>query len=52
MAGPAGGRELPDTPTWAVALVCAVMILVSVAMEHALHNLGHVRPELIAVHVS
>ncbi|KAF7055717.1 hypothetical protein CFC21_063211 [Triticum aestivum] len=41
MAGPAGGRELPDTPTWAVALVCAVMILVSVAMEHALHNLGH-----------
>ncbi|KAF6999319.1 hypothetical protein CFC21_015367 [Triticum aestivum] len=41
MAGPAGGRELPDTPTWAVALVCTVMILVSVAMEHALHNLGH-----------
>ncbi|XP_044979869.1 MLO protein homolog 1 [Hordeum vulgare subsp. vulgare] len=41
MAGPAGGRELSDTPTWAVAVVCAVMILVSVAMEHALHKLGH-----------
>ncbi|VAI24443.1 unnamed protein product [Triticum turgidum subsp. durum] len=41
MAGRAGGRELPDTPTWAVALVCTVMILVSVAVEHALHKLGH-----------
>ena len=40
---PAGGRELPDTPTWAVALVCTVLVLVSVAMEHALHKLTHVR---------
>ncbi|XP_062209736.1 MLO protein homolog 1-like [Phragmites australis] len=41
MAGGGGGRDLPDTPTWAVALVCAVIVLVSVAMEHGLHKLGH-----------
>jgi mlo protein len=43
MAGGAGGRDLPSTPTWAVAVVCAVIVLVSVAMEHGLHKLGHVR---------
>ncbi|KAL5210981.1 hypothetical protein ABZP36_006604 [Zizania latifolia] len=41
MAGPAGGRGLPETPTWAVAVVCAVIVLVSVAMEHGLHKIGH-----------
>ncbi|CAM0870171.1 unnamed protein product [Alopecurus aequalis] len=40
MAAP-GGRELPDTPTWAVALVALVLVLISVAMEHALHKLTH-----------
>jgi len=40
MAAP-GGRELPDTPTWAVAVVCMVLVLISVAMEHALHKLTH-----------
>uniref|UniRef100_A0A0D9WQ35 MLO-like protein n=1 Tax=Leersia perrieri TaxID=77586 RepID=A0A0D9WQ35_9ORYZ len=39
MAG--GGRELPETPTWAVAVVCAVIVLLSVAMEHGLHILAH-----------
>jgi len=43
MAGGGGGRDLPSTPTWAVAVVCAVIVLVSVAMEHGLHKLGHVR---------
>ena len=43
MAGAAGGRDLPSTPTWAVALVCTVIVLISVAMEHGLHKLGHVR---------
>jgi mlo protein len=43
MAAPAGGRELPETPTWAVALVVLVLVLISVAMEHALHKLTHVR---------
>ncbi|XP_040381059.1 MLO protein homolog 1-like [Oryza brachyantha] len=39
--GSSGGRELPETPTWAVAVVCAVIVLVSVAMEHGLHKLTH-----------
>jgi hypothetical protein len=43
MAGGAGGRDLPSTPTWAVALVCAVIVILSLAMEHGLHKLGHVR---------
>jgi mlo protein len=42
MAAP-GGRELPETPTWAVALVVLVLVLISVALEHALHKLTHVR---------
>lgn len=50
MAGGGGGRDLPSTPTWAVALVCAVIVLVSVAMEHGLHKLGHVRRSLVAMH--
>ncbi|KAK1604636.1 hypothetical protein QYE76_028309 [Lolium multiflorum] len=40
MATP-GGRELPNTPTWAVALVVLVLVLISVAIEHALHKLTH-----------
>jgi hypothetical protein len=40
---PAGGRELPDTPTWAVAVVVLVHVLISVTLEHALHKLTHVR---------
>ncbi|TVU48521.1 hypothetical protein EJB05_08159, partial [Eragrostis curvula] len=39
--GGGGGRDLPETPTWAVALVCAVIVILSVAMEHGLHKLGH-----------
>lgn len=42
MAGGGGGRDLPSTPTWAVALVCTIIVLLSVAMEHGLHKLGHV----------
>ncbi|XP_062216905.1 MLO protein homolog 1-like [Phragmites australis] len=41
MAGGGSERDLPYTPTWAVALVCTVIVLVSVAMEHGLHKLGH-----------
>nr|CAD1835275.1 unnamed protein product [Ananas comosus var. bracteatus] len=40
MAGSHGERSLKETPTWAVALVCAVMVLVSAAMEHGIHILG------------
>ncbi|KAF8780142.1 hypothetical protein HU200_001803 [Digitaria exilis] len=41
MAEGGGGRDLPSTPTWAVALVCTVIVILSVAMEHGLHKLGH-----------
>ncbi|XP_051139467.1 MLO-like protein 8 [Andrographis paniculata] len=44
MAGEAGKggstRTLEYTPTWAVAGVCAVIILVSIALEKVLHKVG------------
>ncbi|KAJ3672299.1 hypothetical protein LUZ60_007020 [Juncus effusus] len=50
MAGGGGGgggeggvskiRELDQTPTWAVASVCAVIILISILMEKGLHHIG------------
>lgn len=44
MAGDTSGttRELDQTPTWAVAGVCAVIILISIALEKILHKLGTV----------
>ncbi|KAK6939105.1 Mlo-related protein [Dillenia turbinata] len=33
-------RELDQTPTWAVATVCAVIILISIILEKALHKVG------------
>ncbi|KAG0488482.1 hypothetical protein HPP92_007044 [Vanilla planifolia] len=38
--GEEGARELDRTPTWAVAAVCAVIILISVFLEKLLHRLG------------
>ncbi|KAJ9557563.1 hypothetical protein OSB04_012177 [Centaurea solstitialis] len=35
-----GTRQLDQTPTWAVAGVCAVIIIVSIALEKILHKLG------------
>ncbi|KAJ4777846.1 MLO-like protein [Rhynchospora pubera] len=42
MAGASGDgtRELYQTPTWAVALICAVMIIISLLMEKGLHHIG------------
>ncbi|KAL5713761.1 MLO-like protein 8 [Ranunculus cassubicifolius] len=44
MAGGGGedpsARELDQTPTWAVAIVVAVIILVSIILEKVLHRLG------------
>ncbi|KAG4947149.1 hypothetical protein JHK87_043156 [Glycine soja] len=31
-------RDLDQTPTWAVAAVCTVFILVSIALEKSLHK--------------
>ncbi|KAK8629698.1 hypothetical protein V6N13_078530 [Hibiscus sabdariffa] len=33
-------RSLEETPTWAVAVVCFVIIVVSILMEHGIHLLG------------
>jgi Mlo family len=35
-------RELYDTPTWAVALICGVMIIISLLLEKGLHLIGEV----------
>lgn len=35
-------RKLDQTPTWAVASVCAVMIIISILLEKVLHKLGTV----------
>ncbi|CAI9115194.1 OLC1v1016033C1 [Oldenlandia corymbosa var. corymbosa] len=40
MAGGRSGRDLNATPTWAVALVSAVIILISIILEKVLHGIG------------
>ncbi|KAL8484101.1 hypothetical protein ACS0TY_026700 [Phlomoides rotata] len=35
-----GGRSLEETPTWAVAVVCFVLISISIVIEHTIHLLG------------
>lgn len=46
MAGEGGkgstSRNLDQTPTWAVAGVCAVIIIISIALEKVLHKVGTV----------
>ncbi|KAK7307423.1 hypothetical protein VNO77_40474 [Canavalia gladiata] len=36
----ATSRDLDQTPTWAVAAVCTVFILISITLEKSLHKLG------------
>ncbi|MCL7026760.1 hypothetical protein MKW94_024646 [Papaver nudicaule] len=38
MAG--GGRSLEQTPTWAVAVVCFALVLISIIIEHIIHLIG------------
>ncbi|XP_075485396.1 MLO-like protein 6 [Primulina tabacum] len=40
MAGGGGGRTLEETPTWAVAVVCFVLVAVSIVIEHIIHLIG------------
>ncbi|KAM0841594.1 hypothetical protein ACQ4PT_058908 [Festuca glaucescens] len=43
MGGGGGGgntRELDQTPTWAVASVCGVIVLISILLEKGLHRVG------------
>ena len=42
--GGAGERSLEETPTWAVAIVCAVFVIISFLMELGIHSLGKVSP--------
>lgn len=42
MAASAGDRSLEETSTWAVAVVCAVFVVISVAIEHGIESLGKV----------
>lgn len=32
---------LDQTATWAVACVCAIIVIISIVMEHSLHSVGH-----------
>lgn len=41
--GGGGGRELDQTPTWALATVCFIIIIISIVLEKVLHMIGHVR---------
>lgn len=38
-----GAKELDQTPTWAVAAVCAVLIVISILLEEVIHKIGLVR---------
>ncbi|KAK6926814.1 Mlo-related protein [Dillenia turbinata] len=40
MAGGESGRSLEQTPTWAVAVVCFVLVVISIIIEHILHLIG------------
>lgn len=35
-------RTLEETPTWAVAVVCLVLLAVSITIEHIIHAIGKV----------
>ena len=41
-ADPTLARSLEETPTWAVAVVCFVMLAISILIEHGIHILGKV----------
>ncbi|KAM1307097.1 hypothetical protein FF1_009462 [Malus domestica] len=40
MAGGKKGRSLEQTPTWAVAVVCFVLVLISILIEYFIHLIG------------
>lgn len=42
MAGSSADRSLQETPTWAVAIVCGVFVIISIIIEHGIHSLGKV----------
>jgi mlo protein len=43
MAEAEEAAALPFTPTWIVAAVCSIIVVISLAAERGLHHLGKVR---------
>lgn len=39
-------RPLDETPTWAVAMVCFVLVVISLFIEQLIHHLGEVNIHL------
>lgn len=53
-AGAGGGRSMEESATWAVALVCLVIISLSLGLEQIIHIIGKVRihlPFVYLIHV-
>lgn len=42
MSDTSKARSLEETPTWAVAVVCFVMIVISILIEHVIHMIEKV----------
>lgn len=42
-------RTLEETPTWAVAVVCFLLVVVSLFIEHLIHRVGHVSIQFISL---
>ncbi|KAK9290655.1 hypothetical protein L1049_008828 [Liquidambar formosana] len=40
MAATKGSRSLEQTPTWAVAVVCFMLVFISIIIEHIIHLIG------------
>lgn len=43
--------SLEYTPTWIVAVVCSIIVFISLCVERALHKLGKVNSHL-SIHIS
>ncbi|KAI8539825.1 hypothetical protein RHMOL_Rhmol09G0213100 [Rhododendron molle] len=50
MAGGSEERSLEDTPTWAVAVVCFVLVLVSIVIEHLIHLIGSGKVQFVSAY--
>ncbi|XP_078432609.1 MLO-like protein 12 [Wolffia australiana] len=52
MAGGGGGRSLEDTPTWAVAIVCLALVVISIFIEYLINLVGKwlIRRQKTALH--
>lgn len=51
MAGGGGGdvRTLDVTPTWAVAAVCAIIVIISILLEKLIHKIAKVHLHLYII---